>query len=143
MAYTKDKFFNDIKEMNENNDKYEDKAFESIVSNLFLQNKWGKEKAMGLDEYDSESGMTYGVDAGTLGIYDIKYCKPIQDSEFVRVIEVDPNEEHEVELEYDAGTFYFSIDGEVIEEIYTAPEEDEEEYEDYYEEDDDEYEEEY
>ena len=39
MAYTKDKFFNDIKEMNENNDKYEDKAFESIVSNLFLQNK--------------------------------------------------------------------------------------------------------
>lgn len=97
----------------------------------------------GDDEYDSESGMTYGVDAGTLGIYDAKYCKPIQDSKFVRVIEVDPNEEHEVELEYDAGTFYFSIDGEVIEEIYTAPEEDEEEYEDYYEEDNDEYEEEY
>ena len=99
----------------------------------------------GDDEYDSESGMTYGVDAGTLGIYDAKYCKPKYQSESVREIEVDPNEEHEVELEYDAGTFYFSIDGEVIEEIYTAPEEDEEddeEYEDYYE-DNDEYEEEY
>lgn len=93
--------------------------------------------------YDSESGLNYGVDAGSLGIYDIKYCKPKYQSESVREIEVDPTEEHEVELEYDAGTFYFSIDGEVIEEIYTAPEEDEEEYEDYYEEDDDEYEEEY
>ena len=93
--------------------------------------------------YDSESGLNYGVDAGSLGIYDTKYCKPKYQSESVREIEVDPTEEHEVELEYDAGTFYFSIDGEVIEEIYTAPEEDEEEYEDYYEEDDDEYEEEY
>ena len=46
-------------------------------------------------------------------------------------------------LNLSAGTFYISIDGEVIEEIYTAQEEDEEEYEDYYEEDDDEYEEEY
>ena len=76
-------------------------------------------------------------------VYDTKYCKPKYQSESVREIEVDPTEEHEVELEYDAGTFYFSIDGEVIEEIYTAPEEDEDEYEDYYEEDDDEYEEEY
>lgn len=92
--------------------------------------------------YDSESGLNYGVDAGSLGIYDTKYCKPKYQSESVREIEVDPTEEHVVELEYDAGTFYFSIDGEVIEEIYTAPEEDEEEYEDYYE-DDDEYEEEY
>lgn len=94
-------------------------------------------------DYDSESGLNYGVDAGSLGIYDTKYCKPKYQSESVREIEVDPTEEHEVELEYDAGTFYISIDGEVIEEIYTAQEEDEEEYEDYYDEDDDEYEEEY
>ena len=73
--------------------------------------------------YDSESGLNYGVDAGALGIYDAKYCKPKYQSESVREIEVDPTEEHEVELEYDAGTFYISIDGEVIEEIYTAPEE--------------------
>ena len=71
MAYTKDKFFNDIKEMNENNDKYEDKAFESIVSNLFLQNKWGKEKAMGLDEYDSESNSKLTLIPGH--IYAFKY----------------------------------------------------------------------
>ena len=95
--------------------------------------------------YDSKSGLNYGVDAGSLGIYDTKYCKPKYQSESVREIEVDPTEEHFVELEYDAGNFYFSIDGKVVEEIYTAPEEEEDD-EDYWsddeEEDDEEYEEE-
>lgn len=95
--------------------------------------------------YDSKSGLNYGVDAGSLGIYDTVCCKPEYQSESVREIEVDPNKEHLVKLEYDAGTFYFSIDGKIVEEIYTAPDEEEDD-EDYWsddeEEDDEGYEEE-
>ncbi len=71
MAYTKDKFFTDIKKMNKTNDKYEDKAYESIVENLFLLNKRGKWKAMGLDEYDSESNSKLTLIPGH--IYMFKY----------------------------------------------------------------------
>lgn len=71
MAFTKDKFITDIKKMNQDNDKYENKAYESIVSNLFLQNKRGKEKAMGLDEYDSESNSNLTLIPGH--IYAFKY----------------------------------------------------------------------
>lgn len=71
MKYTKDKFLNDIKKMNKTNDKYEDKAYESIVKNLFLENKHGKEKAMGLDEYDSESNSKLTLIPGH--IYMFKY----------------------------------------------------------------------
>ena len=71
MEYTKDKFLTDIKKMNKTNDKYEDKAYESIVKNLFLQGKRGKEKAMGLDEYDSESNSKLTLIPGH--IYMFKY----------------------------------------------------------------------
>lgn len=71
MAYTKDKFLTDIKKMNKTNDKYEDKAYESIVENLFLLNKRGKWKAMGLDEYDSESNSKLTLIPGH--IYMFKY----------------------------------------------------------------------
>ena len=71
MAYTKDKFFTNIKKMNKTNDKYEDKAYESIVENLFLLNKRGKWKAMGLDEYDSESNSKLTLIPGH--IYMFKY----------------------------------------------------------------------
>lgn len=71
MTYTKDKFLTDIKKMNKTNDKYEDKAYESIVENLFLLNKRGKLKAMGLDEYDSESNSKLTLIPGH--IYMFKY----------------------------------------------------------------------
>ena len=71
MNYTKDKFLTDIKKMNKANDKYEDKAYKSIVENLFLLNKRGKEKAMGLDEYDSESNSKLTLVPGH--IYMFKY----------------------------------------------------------------------
>ena len=71
MEYIKDKFLTDIKKMNKTNDKYEDKAYESIVKNLFLQSKRGKEKAMGLDEYDSESNSKLTLIPGH--IYMFKY----------------------------------------------------------------------
>ena len=35
MEYIKDKFLTDIKKMNKTNDKYEDKAYESIVKNFY------------------------------------------------------------------------------------------------------------
>ena len=47
-------FITHIKELNTKNDEYENKAYEKIINNLFIKNLWGKEKAMGLDEYDSE-----------------------------------------------------------------------------------------
>lgn len=71
MEYIKDKFLTDIKKMNKTNDKYEDKAYESIVKKLFLQGKRGKEKAMGLDEYDSESNSKLTLIPGH--IYMFKY----------------------------------------------------------------------
>lgn len=71
MSFTKDKFLTDIKKMNKTNDKYEDKAYESIVENLFLLNKRGKWKAMGLDEYDSESNSKLTLIPGH--IYMFKY----------------------------------------------------------------------
>lgn len=71
MAFTKDKFLADIKKMNQENNKYENKAFDSIVSNLFLLNKQGKEKAMGIDEYDSESNSKFTLIPGH--IYAFKY----------------------------------------------------------------------
>ena len=49
------KFIQDIQKFNKKDKKnYEDKAFTKVIDNLFLKNLWGKEKAMGLDEYDSE-----------------------------------------------------------------------------------------
>lgn len=77
--------------------------------------------------YYSLSGMNYGVDAGSLGIYDTVCCKPEYRSDSVKEIDVDPNKEHLIELEYDNGSFYFSIDGKIVEEIYTAPDENDEE----------------
>lgn len=71
MTYTKDKFLIDVKKMNKTNDKYEDKAYKSIVENLFLLNKRGKWKAMGLDEYDSESNSKLTLIPGH--IYMFKY----------------------------------------------------------------------
>lgn len=76
--------------------------------------------------YYSLSGMNYGVDAGSLGIYDTVCCKPEYRSDSVKEIDIDPNKEHLIELEYDNGSFYFSIDGKIVEEIYTAPDDEDE-----------------
>lgn len=53
MAQT-NQFIDEIKKMMNEYSKYTDKAFQSIIDNLFLKNLWGKWKAMGIDEYDSE-----------------------------------------------------------------------------------------
>ena len=50
----KNGFIKQIRKMNEKNDKSEEKAYNKIIENLYIKNLWGKEKAMGLDEYDSE-----------------------------------------------------------------------------------------
>ena len=51
--------------------KYTDKAFQSIIDNLFLKNLWGKWKAMGIDEYDSELNTKMTLIPGH--IYAFKY----------------------------------------------------------------------
>ena len=67
----KNNFLNNIKKMNINNIKYENKAYDSIIDNLFLKNLWGKEKAMGLDEYNSEQNTKLTLIPGH--IYSFRY----------------------------------------------------------------------
>lgn len=70
--FKQNKFLEDVVKRNkEQNDKYEEKAFKSIIENLFIKNKWGKEKAMGLDEYDSEKNRNLIFVPGH--IYTFKY----------------------------------------------------------------------
>lgn len=66
-----DNFLTNIKNMNKENDKYEDKAFKSIVNNLFINNIRGQQKARNLDEYDSESNGKLMLMPGH--IYTFKY----------------------------------------------------------------------
>lgn len=47
-------FIKHIKNLNKNNDDSENKAYTKVIDNLFIKNLRGQEKAMGLDEYDSE-----------------------------------------------------------------------------------------
>lgn len=71
MQFTKDQFIKDIRQLNTKNDLYEDKSYKSIVENLFLKKLRGKQKAMGLDEYDSESNSKLTLIPGH--IYMFKY----------------------------------------------------------------------
>lgn len=50
---------------------YKDKAFNSIVNNLFIENKHGKWKAMGIDEYNSEENSKFTMIPGH--IYSFMY----------------------------------------------------------------------
>ena len=51
----KDKFLLDIKDLQKNDKDIEKKSYESIINNLWIKNIKGKDKARGIDEYDTES----------------------------------------------------------------------------------------
>ena len=55
--------------MNTENDKFEDKAYSSVIDNLYIKNLWGKEKAMGLDEYNSEQNTNLTFIPGHIYIF--------------------------------------------------------------------------
>ena len=97
--------------------------------------------------YDSMTDQKYDVDSGTLGIFDIAFCKPgIESDESVRIISVGDNEdadnEIDIELDFSDNIMTFKINQVVEEEIYLSDSnfDDEEDYEepDTWE-DDDEY----
>lgn len=67
----KDSFIQEIRNMTKEYSKYTDKAFSSLIDNLFLKNLWGKWKAMGIDEWDSESNTKMTLIPGH--IYAFKY----------------------------------------------------------------------
>lgn len=69
-------FIQKIRKMNEQNDASEDKAYEKIINNLYIKNLWGKEKAMGLDEYDSEKYTKYTLIPGHIYMFTYKASEP-------------------------------------------------------------------
>lgn len=82
--------------------------------------------------YDSMTNQTYDVDSGTLGIFDIGYCKPqieLEQDESVQVFPANPDGEIDIELEYSEGLMVFKVNQVTIEEIYLSDDpEDEEDY---------------
>ena len=72
----RDNFIKNVRKLNEQNDKTEDKAFSSIVENLYLKNIRGKEKAMGIDEYDSEPITNVTLIPGHIYAFSYKAQKP-------------------------------------------------------------------
>lgn len=65
-------FLKDILAKKKNREQYyKDKAFNSIVNNLFIENKHGKWKAMGIDEYNSEENSKFTMIPGH--IYSFMY----------------------------------------------------------------------
>lgn len=73
---TQNSFITKIKKMNKDNDKFEDKAYDSIIDNLFIKNLWGKEKAMGLDEYNSEQNAKLTLVPGHIYMFRYNASKP-------------------------------------------------------------------
>lgn len=69
-------FINEIKKMAKEYNNYSDKAFQSVIDNLFLKNLWGKWKAMGIDEYDSESNTKQTLIPGHIYAFKYKADKP-------------------------------------------------------------------
>lgn len=67
----KDGYIQNVRKMMQDYQENKDKAFNKIIDNLFLKNLWGKWKAMGLDEYDSESNTKQTLIPGH--IYAFKY----------------------------------------------------------------------
>lgn len=73
----------------------------------------------------------YAVDAGVLSVIDYNRCDGDSMS-FGEVFELDDDSEHTVTLEYENGTFFFYVDGCLIETIETG---DSEEDDDWFEDD--------
>lgn len=85
--------------------------------------------------YESMTDQTYDVDSGTLGIFDIGYCKPeieLQQDESVQIFPADEDGEIDVELEFSEGLMTFKVNQVTIEEIYLSDnlDDEEEDYED-------------
>lgn len=96
--------------------------------------------------YESMTDQRYDVDSGTLGIFDIGYCKPeieLQQDESVQIFPTNENGEIDVELEFSEGLMIFKVNQVTIEEIYLSDSnfDEEEDYDDSDDEweDDDEY----
>ena len=64
-------YIQEVRKMMADYEKYKDQAFTKIIDNLFIKNLWGKWKAMGLDEYDSETNTKQTLIPGH--IYAFKY----------------------------------------------------------------------
>lgn len=64
-------YIQEVRKMMADYEKYKDQAFTKVIDNLFIKNLWGKWKAMGLDEYDSETNTKQTLIPGH--IYAFKY----------------------------------------------------------------------
>ena len=76
MKIIQNNFIEKIKKMNKENDKFEDKAYSSIIENLYIKNLWGKEKAMGIDEYNSEQNTKLTFIPGHIYTFRYNASKP-------------------------------------------------------------------
>lgn len=91
--------------------------------------------------YESMTEQTYDVDSGTLGIFDIGYCKPkieLQQDESVKIFPANEDGEIDIELEFYEDVMVFKVNQVTIEEIYLSDNLDDEE--EYYDDSDDEWE---
>lgn len=70
------KFITDIKRLKEIDKNIINKSYNKIIDNLFIKNLWGVEKAMGLDEYASETNTKLTLIPGHIYAFRYKANKP-------------------------------------------------------------------
>ncbi len=84
--------------------------------------------------YDSMTNQKYDVDSGTIGIFDIAYCKPeieLKQDESIQIFPANEDGEIDIELEFSEGLMVFKVNQVVIEEIYLSDSNFDDEEEDY------------